>query len=155
MHAQWDSNPQSPDQKSDALSIRPWALLVSTFAFVLVYNTTSVHQNLPFFISSVLQNLSHFTFIIFGRGPYIPLTHSYSHFIIKLIYKTRTHNPLTFSNHFPLHFLKSVPDQSRINFCPSIDTLHRLISVLRFKFAKVFHLINCVQSCFWRTVSAC
>lgn len=26
-HAQWDSNPQSPDQKSDPLSFRPWALV--------------------------------------------------------------------------------------------------------------------------------
>ena len=79
-------------------------------------NTTSVHQNLSHFpFPSVPQNLSYFTFTIFGSGPYIPLIHSYSYFIIKLIYKSRTHNPLTFSTHFPLHFLKPVLGQSGTN----------------------------------------
>ena len=45
-------------------------------------------------------------FIIFSIGLHIPLTHSYSHFILKLIYKNKTHIPLTFSTHFSLQFLK-------------------------------------------------
>lgn len=29
LHTQWDTNPQSPDLKSGALSSRPWSLLVT------------------------------------------------------------------------------------------------------------------------------
>ena len=54
--------------------------------------------------SFVLKNLSHFTFTIFSSGPHISLTHSHLHFIIKLIYKSRTHTLLTFSIHFLLYF---------------------------------------------------
>ena len=66
--------------------------------------------------SSVLKNLSPFTFTIFGSRLHIPLTHSPSHFILKLIYKSRTHMPLTFSTHFLLHFLKLVPGQMVTKF---------------------------------------
>ena len=57
---------------------------------------------LIFSFPSVLRNLSHFILTIFGSEPHIPSTHSYSHFIMKLIYKSRTHNPLIFSTHFSL-----------------------------------------------------
>ena len=70
--------------------------------------TISVPENLIHITISVRPwNLIHFAFTIFNSGPHIPLTHSYSHFIIKLklIYKSRTHNPLTFPTHFQLHFL--------------------------------------------------
>ena len=69
-----------------------------------------------FLFSSVLKNLSPFIFTIFGSGPYIPLTHSHSYLILKLLYKSGTHMPLTFSTHFLLHFLKLVPDQIVLNF---------------------------------------
>ena len=70
-------------------------------------NTSSVPENLsPISFFILTKNLSPFTFTIFASGPYIPLTHSHSNFILKLIYKSRTHIPLIFSTHFLLHFLK-------------------------------------------------
>ena len=48
-------------------------------------------------------------FNIFASGSHIPLTHSYSYFIIKLIYKSRTYISSTFLTQFSLHFLKLVP----------------------------------------------
>ena len=73
-----------------------------------------IRPSFPF--RSVPHNLSHFTFTIFYSGSHIPLTHSYSHFIIKLIYKDMTHFPLTFSTHFSLQILKSVSDQRDPNY---------------------------------------
>ena len=72
----------------------------------------------------VSNNLTVFNFIIFSNGPNIPLTHSYSHFIIKsnshfiikLIYKNITHMAPTFSTHFLLHFLKLIPGQMVTNY---------------------------------------
>ena len=61
---------------------------------------------------SIPQNLSHFIFIIFSSGPHISLTPFHSHFIIKLIYKSKIHISLIFSTHFQLHFLKRVPGQN-------------------------------------------
>ena len=55
----------------------------------------------PFFYfgpSHKVCPISLFTF--FGSGSHESLTHSYSHFIIKLIYKSRTHIPLTLTFHY-------------------------------------------------------
>ena len=69
-----------------------------------------------FLFSSFPINLSYFTFTIFGSGHHIPLIHSHSHFIIKLICKNRTYMPLTFLTHILLHFLKSMPGQMMTNY---------------------------------------
>ena len=50
--------------------------------------------------------MSPFTFTIFCSLPYIPPTHSHSHFIIELIYKSMTHVPLIFSNSLFITFIK-------------------------------------------------
>ena len=92
------------------------ALYFGVFGFTvqLLPPSLKICHLFPFLF--VHKNLSPFTFTIFGNGPHIPLTHSHSHFIIQLIYKSRVHMPLTISTHFLLHFLKLVPDQMVTNY---------------------------------------
>ena len=47
---------------------------------------------------------------------FIPPIYFYSYFIIKRIYISGTHNPLTYSTNFSLHFLKFMPTS---NMTPS------------------------------------
>ena len=47
-----------------------------------------------------------------GNRPHNPLTFFHSPFIIKLIYKSRTHIPLSFFTNFPLYFLKLVSNST-------------------------------------------
>ena len=64
---------------------------------------------LPF--SSTPLLIIHSLFTINDSKHHILLTHfiHISYFIIKIIYKNKTHISLTFSTYFPLHFLKHVP----------------------------------------------
>ena len=83
-----------------------------------IYSTHSLFLKIChlYFFSFIPKNLISFIFIIFSNRSHIPLTHFHSNFILKLIYKSRIHMTSTFSTHFLLHFLKSVPNQFVTNF---------------------------------------
>ena len=89
---------------SNKYLISLFLLLVNEPHVLLLPSSLKICLIFPF--PSVPKNLSYFTFTIFGSGLHIPLTRLHSHFIIKLIYKSSTHNPLTFFNSLSITFLK-------------------------------------------------
>lgn len=64
-----------------------------------------------YFLFRPFLKICHLSLLPFLMVDPTQLTLLHSHFIIKLIYKSRIHIPSTFSTHFLLYFLKLVPGQ--------------------------------------------